>query len=61
LQDSGGQFAEEENTAKPNSSQPTSSKPGSSQCKPSGEITPKMEEISSYLKEVFLTVRSLGT
>jgi hypothetical protein len=29
------------------------------QSKPSGKITPKMEEISSYLKEVLLTVTSL--
>jgi hypothetical protein len=58
LQDSGDQFAEG-HTAKPNSSQSAQSKPSSSQSKPSGKITPKMEEISSYLKEVLLTDTSL--
>lgn len=59
LQDSGDQFAEEGHTAEQNSSQSALSKPSSSQSKPSGKITPKMEEISSYLKEVLLTVTSL--
>ena len=59
LQDSGDQFAEEGHTAIQNSSQSAPSKPSSIQTKPSGKITPKMEEISSYLKEVLLTVTSL--
>uniref|UniRef100_A0A2Z5TRQ6 Putative regulator of telomere elongation helicase 1-like protein n=1 Tax=Reticulitermes speratus TaxID=60591 RepID=A0A2Z5TRQ6_9NEOP len=49
---SGDKFAEEGNTAKPNSSQSASSNPSSSQSKPSGKVTPKREEINSYLKEV---------
>jgi len=59
LQDSGDQCAEEGHTAKQNSSHCALSKPSSSQSKPSGKITPKMEEISSYLKEVLITVTSL--
>lgn len=61
MQDSGDQFAEEGDTAKPNSSQSASSKSRSSQSIPPGKITPKMEEISSYLKEVLLTVTSFVT
>ena len=59
FQDSGDQSAEAGHTAKENLSQSALSKPSSSQSKPSGKVTPKMEEISSYVKEVCLTVTSL--
>jgi hypothetical protein len=64
LQDSVDLFAEGKAaklfTLKSNSSQSAASKPCSSQHKASVSSAPKIEEISSYLKEVLLTVASLG-